>query len=54
MKRAMGWRSQENDELTNERDFNRLPCRDGKIIQRVGWVAALALVFAWIVAGHFR
>ena len=29
---VMGWRSQENYELTNERDFNRLPWRDRKII----------------------
>ncbi|MEH6950716.1 hypothetical protein V4R08_05125 [Nitrobacter sp. NHB1] len=50
----MGWRSQENYELTNERDFNRLPLRDRRIIQRAGWVAALVIVFAWIVAGHFR
>jgi hypothetical protein len=50
----MGWRSQQNYELTNERDFNRLPWRDRKIIQRAGWVAALAIVFAWLVAGHFR
>lgn len=28
----MGWRTQENYELTNERDFNRLPRRDRKII----------------------
>jgi hypothetical protein len=34
----MGWRSQENYELTNERDFNGLPWRDRTIIQRAGWV----------------
>jgi uncharacterized membrane protein YvbJ len=50
----MGWRSQENCELTNERDFKRLPLRDRKIIQRAGWVAALVIAFACIVAGHFR
>lgn len=33
---VMGWRSQENYELTNERDFNRLPWRDRKIIQKAG------------------
>jgi hypothetical protein len=49
-----GWRSQENYELTNERDFNRLPWRDRKIIQRAGWIAALVILFAWIMAGHFR
>ena len=50
----VGWRSQENYELTNERDFSRLPLRDRKIIQRAGWIAALAIVFACIVAGYFR
>jgi uncharacterized membrane protein YvbJ len=52
--KMMGWRSQENYELTNERDFNRLPWRDRKIIQRAGWIAALVIVFAYFVAGHFR
>jgi hypothetical protein len=52
--RVMGWRSQDNYELTNERDFKRLSWRDRRIIQRAGWVAALAIVFACIVAGHFR
>lgn len=52
--KVMGWRSQENYELTNERDFNRLPWRDRKIIQRAGWVAALVIVFACIMAKHFR
>jgi hypothetical protein len=51
---VMGWRSQENYELTNKRDFNRLPLRDRRIIQRAGWVAALVIIFACIVAGHFR
>jgi hypothetical protein len=51
---GMGWRSQENYELRNERDFNRLPWRDRKIIQRAGWVAALVIVFVYVVAGHFR
>jgi hypothetical protein len=46
----MSWRSQENYEPTNERDFKRLPWRDRKIIQRAGWVAALAC----IMAGHFK
>ena len=50
----MGWRSQENYELTNERDFKLLSWRDRRIIQRAGWVAALAIVFACIGAGHFR
>lgn len=50
--KLMGWRLQENYELTNERDFSRLPLRDRRIIQRAGWVAAL--VIACIVAGHFR
>jgi uncharacterized membrane protein YvbJ len=50
----MGWRSQENYELTNERDFNRLPLRDRKIIQRAGLIAALVIVFACIMAMHFR
>lgn len=45
----MGWRSQENYELANERDFNRLPLRDRRIIQRAGWVAALVIVFVCIV-----
>jgi len=48
--KVMGWRSQANYELTNERDFKRLSWRDRKIIQRAGWVAALAIVFAYIVA----
>jgi hypothetical protein len=52
--KAMGWRSQENYELTNERDFDRLPWRDRKIIQRAGWIAALVIVFACIVAWHSR
>jgi hypothetical protein len=50
----MGWRLQENYELTNGRDVNRLPWRDRKIIQRAGWVAALVMVFVYVVAGHFR
>jgi hypothetical protein len=50
--KVMGWRSQENYELTNERDFNRLPWRDRKIIQRAGWVAALVIVFACILAAR--
>ncbi len=50
----MGWRSQENYELTNERDFKRLPLRDRRIIQWAGWVAALVIMFACILAGHFR
>jgi hypothetical protein len=50
----MAWRSQENYELTNERDFNHLPWRDRKVIQRAGWIAALVIVFACIMAGHFR
>jgi hypothetical protein len=49
MKMLMGWRSQENHELTTER-VNRLPWRDRKIIQRAGWVAALVILFACIVA----
>jgi hypothetical protein len=52
--RVMSWRSQENYELTNERDFTRLSWRDRRIIKRAGWIAALAMVFACIVAGHFR
>jgi hypothetical protein len=46
----MGWRSQENYELTNERDFNRLPWRDRKIIQRAGLIAALVIVLpaSWL------
>lgn len=47
----MGWRSQAY-ELTKERDFNGLPGRDRKIIQRAGWVAALTIMFACIVAGQ--
>jgi hypothetical protein len=51
----MGWRLQKNYERTHERDFNRLSWRGRKIIQRAGWVAALVIVFAWmILAGHFR
>lgn len=50
----MGWRSQENYERTDERDFDRMPSRDGKIIQRAGWVAALVIVFACIVGWHSR
>jgi hypothetical protein len=46
----MGWRSQENYGRTDERDFDRMPSRDRKIIQRAGWVAALVIVFACIVA----
>jgi hypothetical protein len=38
--KVMGWRSQENYELTNERDLDRLPWRDRKIIQWPGWIAA--------------
>jgi hypothetical protein len=48
--KVMGWRSQENYELTNERNFNRLPWRDRKIIQRAGWLAALVIVFVCIMA----
>jgi hypothetical protein len=40
--KVMGWHSQENYELTNERDFTRLSWRDRRIIQRAGWLAALA------------
>jgi len=47
---VMGWRSQENYEPTNERDFNRLPLRDRRIIQRAERVAALAIIFSCIVA----
>jgi hypothetical protein len=50
----MGWRSQENYELANERDFKRLSWRDRRIIQRAGRVVALAIVFVCIAAGHFR
>jgi hypothetical protein len=32
----MGWRSQENYELANERDFDPLSWRDRKINGRVG------------------
>jgi hypothetical protein len=42
-----------NYELINERDFSRLPLRDRRIIQRAGWIVALAIVFACIVAGYF-
>jgi hypothetical protein len=52
----MGWRSQENYELTNERNFNRLPWRDRKIIQKAGWVAAPAIVLpaSWPVISGDR
>lgn len=46
----MGWRLQDNHELANERDFKRLPWRDRKIIQRAGWIAAVIVVFACMVA----
>lgn len=50
----MGWRTQENYERTNERDFKRRPWRDRKVLQRGGWAIALLIVFACMVAFGIR
>jgi hypothetical protein len=40
----MGWRSQDNYEHTDARDFGRLPWRERGVLRRVGWAVALVLV----------
>jgi hypothetical protein len=45
----MGWHSENQRELTEERDFKRRPWRERLIVRRLYWAAALAILFALYV-----
>jgi hypothetical protein len=46
----MGWRTQENYELANERDFKRRPWRERRVLARAGWTIAVFIVFVCMMA----
>ncbi|MEH6950261.1 hypothetical protein V4R08_02755 [Nitrobacter sp. NHB1] len=50
MNSTPGLNNENQRELKEERGFKRMPWRERKIVQRAGWVAALVIMFANIVA----